>query len=525
MNLSHPGHMPLKPGQEVQTTGEILGYAAKTFPDKTGLICAERQWSFTEFDNLANQFAHAVRSTLTDKDKRVGIMSRNCAEYLITHFGTGRTERVCVHFSPRYTIDDLIYAADLTNPGILVVDNNGVGIVAEALNKMQTPPLVVCIDDCEIPDVISFWEFIAGQSTDAPDISIDPESPASIIFTGGTTGKPKAGLVTHLARAVSAMAGVEDFRVCEDDIAGFAVPFCHTAGMYSWCQPAILAGCTGVVIPKWDVPLFSKLTKEHGITVTFAVPTQLALLLDHPQFDPNLLESLRMIAFGGAPLSRELIEHAENLMPWLTCARAYGSTECGHMAAQIKNDRQNVYDGFNQPGGRLIIEIFKEPGVVAEEGEIGEVATRGPHVMLEYLGNKNATTGFFKSAETEGDWAWMGDLARKHNGYFSLVGRSKDMILSGGMNIFPAELEEVLMNHPSISGCAVFGINDSTWGEIPAAAVILNNPSASDDELMDYVAGHVADYKQIRRIFFVDKIPVTGAGKTKLHLLKEQLGL
>jgi acyl-CoA synthetase (AMP-forming)/AMP-acid ligase II len=318
------------------------------------------------------------------------------------------------------------------------------------------------------------------------------------------------------------MAAIEDFRIESEVVAGYSVPFTHTAGLFSWFQPAVLAGCTGVVIPKWDPELFMQLTERHGINMTFAVPAQLATLLDHQEFEPDRLRSLKRLVFGGAPLSRTLIERAEDAMPWLECARAYGSSETGHLTVQVKADREQVYDGYNQPGGRLEIEIFKEPGVVAAEGEIGEVATRGPHLMTGYIGDDAAQTGFFKSDTTDGDWGWMGDLAVRHKGYFSLAGRSKHMILSGGLNIFPAELEEVLGRHPDIADCAVFGIDDPVWGELPAAAVVTKSGNAESEAIMNFVGAEVARHKRIRRIYFVDGIPRTGAGKIQVFRIKEQ---
>ncbi len=265
-----------------------------------------------------------------------------------------------------------------------------------------------------------------------------------------------------------------------------------------------------------------QLVEEHAINVTFAVPAQLAQLLDHPAFDAECLRSLQMIAFGGAPLSRDLIERAEAIMPWLECARAYGSTETGHLAAQRKPDRIQVFDGYNQAGGRLEIEIFKSPGVIAEAGETGELATRGTHLMLGYLDNDEANREFFRTDSTNGEWGWMGDLAVKHPGYFSIVGRSKHMILSGGLNIYPAELEEVLIQHPAVGDCVVFGIEDPTWGELPAAAIIPCDGTLNEADVIDYVSERVARYKRIRRIFIVDRIPRTLAGKVQVHVLKEQ---
>ncbi len=521
MDLSHPSHRRLTPGQHVATSGEILGYAATAFPDKIGIIDGDRQWTFAEVDALANQFAHAVETALSGADGRIGIMARNSAEYVFAHFGVARGGRVGINFPTRSTLDDLVHAAALTKPAILVVDGATAAIAIEANRALDARATLVCIDDVDLPGVVRFRDFVRDRPIAAPGIAVDPDAPGSIIFTGGTTGRPKAALSTQRARAVSAMAGVEDFRIEADVVAGFTVPFSHTAGLFSWFQPAVLAGCTGVVVPRWDPVLLMELAERHRISMIFAVPAQLALLLHHPDFEPTRLRSLTAIVLGGAPVARALIERAETAMPWVTCARAYGSTETGHLAAQFKPDREQVYDGVNQPGGRLEIEVFTSPGVPAAQGEIGEVATRGPHLMLEYLGDPAATADYFKSDETDGRWGWMGDLAQKHAGYISLVGRSKDMILSGGYNIYPIELEEALLTHRDVAECAVFAMPDATWGELPVAAVVAANATPDVEDILALVGKRLARHKRVRKIFLVERIPRTPAGKVQRHILKQ----
>jgi acyl-CoA synthetase (AMP-forming)/AMP-acid ligase II len=517
-----PTYKPLRSDQEISTTGEILSFAATAYPNKIGLICGARSWTFSELDRLANQLAHALIASFAQRDGPVGIIGANSAEYALAHFGTARTGRYTINFPTRCTEEDLVYTMNLTRPAVLMVDDGCREIVDRARGRFEVPPFIISIDALG-PDIGSgFWEYLADQPQTPPGVDIDPDAHGSMIFTGGTTGRPKAVLASQRARAISAMAAIEDFRIESETVAGYSVPFTHTAGLFSWFQPAVLAGCTGVIIPKWNPELFIQLTEQHGINMIFAVPSQLAILLDHPAFDPQRLRSLKKMVFGGAPLSRNLIERAEEAMPWLSCGRAYGSTETGHLAAQIKSDRDTVYDGYNQPGGRLEIGIFKAPGVVAGEGEIGEVATRGPHLMTEYFGNPEATNAFFRSNTPDGGWGWMGDLAVRKKGYFTLVGRSKHMILSGGLNIFPAEIEDVLGRHPDIADCIVFGIQDPVWGELPVAAVVARRDRFDTESILAFVAASVARYKRLRKIYVVETIPRTGAGKAQIHLVKEK---
>jgi len=522
VDLSHPSRRRLAPGQHVATSGGILRYAATAFARKTGIIDGGRRWTFAELDALANRFANAVESTLPDRTSRVGIMARNSGEYAVAHFGAARTGRTAINVSTRSTVAELVDAARLTHPAVLVVDGATAAVALEACRALDAPPRLLCVDAIEVPGVTPFADFVGAAPAEDPRIAVDPDAPGSIVFTGGTTGTPKAAVSTQRARAISAMAAVEDFRIDADVVAGFTVPLSHAAGLFSWFQPAVLAGCTGVIVPRWDPALLMRLCEAHGISMIFAVPAQLALLLDHADFAPARLRSLATIVLGGAPAPRELIERAEAAMPWLTCARAYGSTETGHMAAQFKPDRVRAYEGLNQPGGRLEIEVFKAPGVVAEVGEIGEVATRGPHLMLGYLDAPAATAAYFREDTTAERWGWTGDLAVKHAGYIALAGRAKDVILAGGYNIYPAELEAALASHPDVAECAVFAMPDPTWGELPAAAVAPRSATPDAEAMMAHVAAQVARHKRVRRIFFVDRIPRTPAGKVQRHLLKRQ---
>ncbi len=515
-----PSYQPLRPNQEVSTTGEILGSAARAFPDKIGLICGERRWTFCELDALANQIAHALLARLLQDDGPIAIIGANSAEYALAHFGAARTGRCTVNLPTRSTEDDLVYAMNLTKPAVLMAASGADEIVARVRGRFKRQPVMISMGVRQALD-LGFWDMLIGHPSTSPPIHVDPDAAGSVIFTSGTTGRSKAVLSSQRARAVSAMAAVEDFRIGAETVAGYAVPFTHTAGLFSWFQPAVLAGCTGIVVSKWDPESFMRLTERHRISMVFAVPAQLATLLDHPTFEPQRLRSLHRFVCGGAPLPRGLIERAESAMPWLSCERAYGSTETGHLAAQIRSDRDAVYEGFNQPGGRLEIEIFKAPGVVAGEGETGEVATRGAHLMSGYLDDPEATNAFFKS-DAARDWGWLGDLAVRNNGYFTLVGRSKHMIISGGLNIFPAEIEDVLARHPDVSDCVVFGIEDPTWGELPAAAVVTRNGAFDAQSVMVFVAEGVARHKRLRRIYVIDEIPRTAGGKPQIHLVKER---
>ncbi len=256
MSFSHPNYQRLNSGQEISTTGEILTYAATTYPDKIGLICGERCFSYADPDRAANRFAHYIRENLKDRDGPVAIMGKNSAEYAVTHFGIARSGRYSVNLHTRATADDLTYTINLTRPALIVADSGCGGLIDAVQEQFANPPHRVEIPDGATDTSSSFWQRFSHQPDTPPEIKIDPNEAGTIVFTGGTTGKPKAVLASHRARTISAMAAVEDFQISADKIGGFSVPFTHAAGLFSWFQPAVLAGCSGVIIPKWDAELY-----------------------------------------------------------------------------------------------------------------------------------------------------------------------------------------------------------------------------------------------------------------------------
>ena len=283
-----------------------------------------------------------------------------------------------------------------------------------------------------------------------------------------------------------------------------------------------MVGATSVLMPAWNAGRFIELVERHGITGAFFVPAQLAMLLDDPAFDVRRLKTLERIVYGGSPARPELIARAEAALPHVTFIQNYGQTETGPLISARPEDRKINPRTIGRPPADVEFEIFKAPGVAAAEGEVGELATRGTHVMLGYVGDPDANAQFFKAGDA---WAWTGDLAMRDSaGLIELVGRSKEIIISGGVNVYPAEIEEALHGSSAVADCAAFGLPDDVWGELPAAAVVLDaKASVTADDLVAFCAGRIARHKRPRAIFVVDAIPRTAAGKVQRGVLRERL--
>ena len=351
---------------------------------------------------------------------------------------------------------------------------------------------------------------------------MDENGAAAILFTSGTTGYPKGAIQPHHGRFLSAQAALEDFGVTASDVLAVASPLYHAAGLCAWFQTGVLAGAAAVLLPAWDPEQFMDACAAHAITGAFAVPTQLAMLLRHPGFDRARLETLRLVVYGGAAADPALIAELERALPQVRFVQNYGQTETGPLFSQYPEDRRANPAAIGRPNKLIEVEVFAAQGRPAAVGEIGEIATRGLHVTQGYYDDADATREFFKSGDA---WGWTGDLAvRDALGYLTLVGRTKDTIISGAVNIYPSELERVAAAHPDIADCAAFGLKDEVWGELPAIAVV-RRPGATLSEAgvqALFEGGEIARYKRPRAVFFVESLPYTPAGKLLRGDLKKR---
>ena len=502
-------------------TGQVLTASATQVPDKTALIYKDFKITFALLEYQANRLAHALLATGIPPRSHVGVMSQNCIEYVILHFGTSRTGHVLVHLSTRYTAGEIEHILKITGIQILFLDTPSFQVCREVLKNLDHSPEIILLDRENQEVESQFESFIAGHSEEAPNQPLSDNDPFAIQFTGGTTGIPKGALLSHRARLTSGTAAIEDFPLYQSDIGSVPVPLSHAAGLFTWFQPLVQVGATSVLMTRWSVSEFIKLTEEHSITAGFMVPAQLTMLLDDPEFFPKKMTSLRFITYGGAPPPSGLIERAEKALPGVRFVLAYGSTETGHVLCNQPETRHRKPNSLGRPGARIGMAIFQSPSKEAEVGKIGEITTTGDHLMLGYLGSEEQTREYFRSKDGAG---WSGDLGfMDEDGDFTLIGRSKEMIIAGGMNIYPIEIETILEEHTEIRECAVFALTDPVWGELPAAAVVLQHGSKlSSQAIIDFSSIHLAYFKRLRFVVMVESLPKTVSGKIQRNMLTER---
>ena len=486
--------------------GEILRLAARRAPRKTALIAGGRRLDFAEYDRLANRFANLLIGAAVGPGDHVATLMFNSLEYGVVHFGNARAGSVLVHIPPLYAAAEIADILERTRPRVLVVD--------AAVRDRVGAVVVGAVPAVIVAGATAFDEALGAQSDRAPDREIDPAAPVAMTFTGGTTGGPKGAVVSHRARYVSAKTTALEHQVTSEDVVGVVTPMFHAVGLMIWYQASILAGATAVIFRKWDPADFVAQTERHRISSVFLVPVQVRDLLRSPAFDRERLASLRNIGVGGAPTPPGLIAECREALPHCGYTDHYGQSETGPLTILPPRDAATHPGTVGRPAAGVELRIVDPDGAPAPVGTVGEIVARGPFLMEGYFGDEAETARYFRDG-----WGWTGDLAKSdEDGFITLVGRSRELIISGGFNIFPAELETALGSHPAVEDCTVFGVPDDRWGEAPVAYVV-RAAGVAAEELIAHCAERLARYKRPREIVFVDHIPRTPSGKVqKPHL-------
>ena len=502
--------------------GDILRGTASRAPRRTAIIDGAVRMSYGELDRASDRFANALLAHDLGKGHAVAILASNQAGYPVFYFGAARAGCLQAHLPTRYTSDDLARVIARTGIEAVFADAELLPVLSEARANLPGLQTVVCIgaDKPELAeDVIALDDFLAGADETPCPARIDPDEAFCITYTGGTTGHPKGVLVTHAARVMSSEMAWPVFGLSEDDIVYLASPLFHVAGLFSWFTTFVHGGCTFALARQWDAGGFIELVAAEKITAACMVPTQINGFISDPGFSENKLKSLRYINYGGSPMPDALLDRVLGHFPEIVMFEHYGQSEIGPACYRAPERAHDKIGSVGVPFAELQLKIVDRGGITVPLGEIGEIIVKAGYLFKEYYRDPEQTAAAF----TRDGWLKTGDLGyRDEEGFLYLVDRAKDMIISGGENIYPAEIENALYAHKAIAEAAVFGIPDDHWGEIAAAHIVLKpGAEATASEIEDFVATKIARYKRPRLIAFVDSLPKTSIGKVRKNILRE----
>jgi fatty-acyl-CoA synthase len=513
------------------TIAALLAETATRFPDRPAVIFREQgiRWSWREFANEIEAFAVGLQELGLRKGDRVGIWSPNRVEWLVTQFATARLGLVLVNVNPAYRLAELEYALRVSGcRAIVSAQEMKTSKYLEMLQMVrpQTPGLewIIRMGDGRTPNMLNYADVLGkGRSGAIREEPLDCHDPINIQFTSGTTGSPKGATLTHHNVVNNARFIAQALNFSEADRLCIPVPLYHCFGMVLAVLACVSTGAT-MVFPgeMFDAAAVLTAVSEERCTALHGVPTMFIAELAHPDFKTFDLSSLRTGIMAGSPCPIETMRQVVSEMHMSEVTIAYGMTETSPVSFQSSTtdplERRVTTVGRIQP--RLEAKVIDKSGQIVPRGETGELCVRGYSVMRGYWEDP------VRTAEVISDgWMHTGDLATIDNeGYCNIVGRAKDMLIRGGENVYPREIEEFLFRHPKVQSAQVFGVPDKKYGEEICAWVVLKPGSdCTQDEIREFCRDQIAHYKVPRYIRFVEEIPMTVTGKAQKFVMRERM--
>jgi fatty-acyl-CoA synthase len=504
--------------------GSWPGRRARKTPHRTALIHQQQTFSYAELHQRTNRLAHALRAAGVRRGDRVAYLGPNHPSFLETLFATGLLGAVFVPLNTRLAAPEIGYQlADsgartlIHDPSLYDPTDNGGGSKGDGgASPAEASPAVK--HRIELGD--PYEQVLAA----APDTTIDepvgPDDICMIMYTSGTTGRAKGAMLTHGNLTWNAINVLIDQDIAADEVALVSAPLFHTAGLNMITLPVFLKGGTCVLVGAFDPAGTLDLIERHRITFMFGVPAMFDQIARQARWAEADLSSVRQLTCGGAPVPTPLIATYQSR--GLNFQQGYGMTEAAPGTLFLAAEH-----AVSKAGSAGVPHFFTDVRVTGPDlspvavGEPGEIVVRGPNVMAGYWGLPEETAAAFVDG-----WFRSGDLARvDEDGFVTIVDRLKDMIISGGENVYPAEVEDVLLGHPAIVECAVIGVPDEKWGEVPRAVVVAQEGARLDpDEVIAFLSGRLAKYKIPKSVVVAETLPRTASGKLLKSRVRARFG-
>jgi long-chain acyl-CoA synthetase len=484
----------------------LLEARASENNDKTWLISESdgRKWTYSEFDRAVNRAANMLASRGITKGDVVSLLMPNSAEYIIAYFACFKLGALAGPVNSLLKSEEIEYVVGNSESKLLLTNSEFLPV----LENGKFPEILVFDDEAAVTK---------GFNEELQDMDLAPEDDAIIIYTSGTTGKPKGCLLTHANLIANARQISEWMGFKADDRLLTIMPLFHMNAVSVTTMTALYAGGSSVVSPKFSASRFWQIISDYGITSFGSVATMLSMLLQkYPDGVPEELDTsrLRFAMCGSAPVPAEVMKRFEETFNCLVI-EGYGLSESTCRSTFNPPDTTRRPGSCGKPIGNEMA-VFDEEDNPVPDGELGEIVLRGENICKAYYKNEAATENAFRNG-----WFHTGDIGYcDADGFFYIADRKSDMIIRGGENIYPREIDELLYTHPAVAAAAVIGVPDELYGEEVAAFVVLRDgENTSEEDLIGFCREHLADFKCPKKIHFVGDIPKGPTGK----LLKREL--
>ena len=481
----------------MRTIPDPLRRAESTHAAKSAFVCGDRETTFAQFVDKCRRAGPILTDLGVGPGDRVALLAANSDRYAELYCGVPAAGRVIVPLNTRWAEPELAYALEDGGVNLLVTDREP-GDLAKSVSQ-----------------IISLKEYDALLLQSAPSEFADTKEDdlAGLFYTGGTTGQSKGVMLTHRNLIANTLHSQITMPLSGEDTYLVVAPMFHAAGSNSVLQ-CIALGIRQVVVPAFEPNLCLDLIEKYNCSVTLAVPTMVAALVEAQSTNPRDTSSMTLIAHGASPIATQVLKRAHEEFPKAELLHLYGTTETAPLVTGLRHEEDLIGTSRGKSVGHPALGVSLR--IDAKPGEAGEVLVQGPNVMLGYWNKPEQT-----AAALEDGWYRTGDIGYlDEDGYLYLVDRAKDMIISGGENVYCSEVEEVIYQHPKVLEATVFGIPHQQWGEQVHAVVVRRDESLTDSELIDFCRESLGGYKVPRSVEFrSQELPKSGPGK----VLKREL--
>jgi len=475
-------------------------------PNKLAVIFEDRRYTYRAFNERVNRLASGLLKNGVRQGDKVAYLLNNCSEFAEISLALSKIGALSVPLNFRLKDDELHYIIENSDSSFLFFGPEFREMITQLLSRLKKVQKAVCVERNG-----EYEGLIRSSSPKEPSILVKEEDEHSIMYTSGTTGFPKGAVHTHKSRIWNSLNLLVDTGLRATDVFAITTPLFHIAAGHTMLLSTLFIGGT-VVIPKsFSLPEFFEMIRREKITAFFAVPTMFTRILDHPQFTDYDFSSVRMLITGGSVISAELKERLMKAFPQATLDDLMGLTEGGPLSTFLPHrEAIRKVGSVGRAHFSQMVRVVNERGEDVKGDEVGEIIIKGPAVMKGYYKNPEATAKALR-----GGWLYSGDLARvDEEGYQYLTVRRTDLIVSGGENVYPVEVENLIDSHPAVQEVAVIGIKDREWGERVMAVIVLQKgKKATEEEILSFCKEKLAGYKRPRSVAFVEELPKNQLGK------------
>ncbi|MSS71024.1 MAG: long-chain-fatty-acid--CoA ligase [Candidatus Latescibacteria bacterium] len=497
--------------------GNILrrNAASQAFRDKTALIFGDRRTTYAALNEQANRLANALVGLGVRKGDRVAVLGRNSDFYVAIYFALAKSGAIAVPVNFWYRTEEIRYTLSQSEASLFLVERRFAEVAGSAMDQVR----IFGYD--EGGGASDLARLMAGTDPSEPAVEVAEDDPHIILYTSGTTGFPKGATLTHKNHYLHAMSLALSTGNATEDVGAVIYPLFHTGGPDCLVLPHFLVGATLVVLDGGDPKIILEATERHRITNLFCVPTVWRRILRTLEETPFDVSSVRRCLGSSDTFPPDLLDRILSRFS-ADVYVTYGLTEAGCIltVCRLTREDRTKIGAVGRPMPTVEVRVVDPAGRDVPIGEVGEVVARGPAIMAGYWNMPEKTAEAMR-----GGWLHSGDLARwDADGYLSIAGRAKDVIISGGENIYPAEIERALKELAGVRDAAVVGVPDREWGESVLAVIVPEEGAAlSPEDVIAFVRGRLAGFKKPRYVTFVDALPVTAAtGKVQKGALREQ---